>query len=65
MVGKIKNHDGSSFVTRGQEKGYFEYGGSTIIVLTQKDAVTPRSDLLKNTANGYETKVLQGHPLSI
>ena len=65
LVGKIKNHDGSSFVTRGQEKGYFEYGGSTIIVLTQKDAVTPRSDLLKNTANGYETKVLQGHPLSL
>ena len=65
LVGKIKNHDGSGFVTRGEEKGYFEYGGSTIIVLTQKNAATPRSDLLKNTANGYETKVLQGHPLSI
>lgn len=64
LVGKIKNHSESGFVTRGDEKGYFEYGGSTIVVLTQKDAVIPRSDLLKNTAEGYETKILQGHPLA-
>lgn len=65
MVGKIRNHRASEHFERLEEKGYFEYGGSTIIVLTQKNAATPRSDLLKNTANGYETKVLQGHPLSI
>ncbi len=65
LVGKIKNHTESGFASRGEEKGYFEYGGSTIILLTRKDAVIPRSDLLKNTANGYETKLLQGHPLSV
>lgn len=64
LVGKISNHTEKGFVTRGEEKGYFEYGGSTIILLTTKDAVTPRSDLLTNTAGGYETKVLQGHPLA-
>lgn len=64
LVGKISNHTEKGFVTRGDEKGYFEYGGSTIILLTEKDAATPRSDLLTNTAAGYETKVLQGHPLA-
>lgn len=63
LVGKISNHKQSTVVTRGEEKGFFEYGGSTIVVLTQKDRVTPRSDLLTNSKNGYETKVLQAHPL--
>ena len=65
LVGKISNHKQSTVVTRGEEKGFFEYGGSTIVVLTQKDRVTPRSDLLTNSKNGYETKVLQAHPLGI
>lgn len=65
LVGKISNHKQSTVVTRGEEKGFFEYGGSTIVVLAQKGRVTPRSDLLTNSKNGYETKVLQAHPLGI
>lgn len=65
LVGKISNHKQSTVVTRGEEKGFFEYGGSTIVVLTQKGRVTPRSDLLTNSKNGYETKVIQAHPLGI
>ena len=65
LVDKISNHKQSTVVTRGEEKGFFEYGGSTIVVLTQKGRVTPRSDLLTNSKNGYETKVLQAHPLGI
>lgn len=65
LVGKISNHKQSTVVTRGEEKGFFEYGGSTIVVLTQKGRVIPRSDLLTNSKNGYETKVLQAHPLGI
>ena len=65
LDGKISNHKQSTVVTRGEEKGFFEYGGSTIVVLTQKGRVTPRSDLLTNSKNGYETKVLQAHPLGI
>ena len=65
LVGKISNHKQSTVVTRGEEKGFFEYGGSTIVALTQKGRVTPRSDLLTNSKNGYETKVLQAHPLGI
>jgi len=46
MVGRITNHEAEpGYVTRGEEKGYFEFGGSTIILLTQKGAVLPRKNI--------------------
>lgn len=62
MVGKITNDTSVSTAVRGKEKGYFEYGGSTIIVLTNS-STAPRVDLLQNTLNGYETRILQGQEL--
>lgn len=39
LVGRISNnHEAYSFV-RGEEKGHFEYGGSTIVLLIKKDQV--------------------------
>ena len=63
LVGKIQNHKDSCYAVRGEEKGLFEYGGSTIIVITEPGAVTPREDLLKNTAKGQETRLLQGQAI--
>ncbi len=60
MVGKIVNHQGSGTVTRGEEKGYFEFGGSTIVLLLQKERSAIRDDLLENTAAGYETQLRLG-----
>lgn len=42
LVGKIQNHRKSSesnHIRTGEEKGYFEFGGSTIILLFQKDTI--------------------------
>ena len=64
MVGKITNHHEKRVVMRGEEKGYFEFGGSTIVVLTEKKMGEPRQDLLWNTGDGYETKILQGQALT-
>lgn len=36
LVGKISNHPVDGPACRGQEKGYFEFGGSTIMVLLEK-----------------------------
>ncbi len=36
MVGRIRNHHQRHAFARGEEKGYFEYGGSTIIVLLKR-----------------------------
>ncbi len=61
LVGKIINHtDASASVTKLQEKGYFAYGGSTVILLMQKDAVQIDEDILKHSAVGIETKVRLG-----
>lgn len=60
MVGRICNvHSGGTFA-RGQEKGYFEFGGSTVVLLLQKDAAQMDDEFLSNTAQGLETAVKMG-----
>lgn len=60
LVGKIENRHEEAVVRRGQEKGNFAFGGSTIVLITQKDKVLPDSDILKNSREGIETRVLLG-----
>ena len=60
MVGRICNHHGEYSFSRGEEKGMFEFGGSTIVQLFEKNAVRPDIDILKNTRAGYETVVRYG-----
>lgn len=59
MVGKINNTHAETFV-RGEEKGYFSFGGSTIVVLYEKGAAVPDADIAKNSKNGVETAVRYG-----
>lgn len=60
MVGKIENRPVCAHVNRGQEKGNFAFGGSTIIYMTQENKVFPDMDLLMNSADGIETKIQLG-----
>ena len=60
MIGKIKNHQKSGMVLRGTEKGMFLYGGSTIVVLIEKDKVNIPEIYFKNTENDIETRVFYG-----
>ena len=60
MVGKITNLHQKARVCRGQEKGYFEFGGSTVVLLLEKDRVNMDDDLIKNTKDGFETIVKMG-----
>ena len=66
MVGKISNHHpwGNHRVRQGEEKGMFEFGGSTIVLLLEKGAAIVDEDLLINTREGAETKVRQGEQLA-
>ena len=59
-VGKIVNHPHEKHVSRGKEKGYFAFGGSTVVLLLQKDAAEPDPQILRNTENGMETVVKYG-----
>lgn len=65
MVGRIVNNPGSRRVCRGEEKGRFEFGGSTVIVLLEKGAAIPDADILRNTAEDTETVVHLGEKIGI
>ena len=60
-VGKIvQSHvSGKSFI-RGEEKGYFLFGGSTVVLMGEPGAWKPDEDLLKQTARGMETLLKLG-----
>lgn len=64
LVGKIRNHGHRSF-SKLQEKGYFEYGGSTVILLCKKDRVIIDADILEHSARGIETKVHLGERIGV
>ncbi len=56
LVGKIVNRSLISY-GKGQEKGYFELGGSTIVMLLKEGVVTLDKDILEYAAKGTEVKV--------
>jgi phosphatidylserine decarboxylase len=63
MVGSIIQTYKGSFVKKGEEKGYFKFGGSTIVLLFEKGKICGDKDLLINTARGYETAVKMGESI--
>lgn len=63
LVGRIVNYHGERAVKRGEEKGMFEFGGSTIVMLFEKDRIEIDSDILRNSANGDETIVKYGEKI--
>ena len=64
MVGKIVNLKKQSF-EKGEEKGYFEFGGSTIVLLFEKDKVNIDQDIINNSLKNYETKVYMGEKIGV
>lgn len=66
MVGGIKqSYQPNTFVKKGEEKGYFYFGGSTCVLVFEKGKVKIDSDLLENTKKGIETKVYMGEKIGV
>ena len=64
LVGKVLNYKGAGFpFCKGEEKGRFLYGGSTVVLLLEKDRVELDEELFENTAQGLETPVQMGEIL--
>ena len=63
LVGRILNLDGPGPIRRGAEKGRFLYGGSTVVLLLEKDAAEVDEGFFAATAEGRETPVTLGQPL--
>lgn len=65
-VGKIvQSYDESKPFKRGDEKGYFLFGGSTVILLGEPGSWHPSGDILTNTNQGLETLVRLGEEIAI
>ncbi|MBO4438043.1 MAG: phosphatidylserine decarboxylase [Spirochaetaceae bacterium] len=60
LVGRIVNLEGEGTAVRGREKGFFEYGGSTVILLLKRGTAQIKAPILQNSALGIETPVKMG-----
>ena len=65
MVGRICNHPVTDRFVKGQEKGYFAFGGSTILLLLEPGAIRLRPELLETGKTGGELPVRQGQALGV
>ena len=60
LVGRIENYHGAGRFARGEEKGRFLYGGSTVVLLLGPGAADIPQTLFDKTARGGETPVRMG-----
>eukprot|EP00258_Populus_trichocarpa_P027084 XP_024443103.1 phosphatidylserine decarboxylase proenzyme 2 isoform X2 [Populus trichocarpa] len=66
MVGSITfSKKAGDHVKKGDEYGYFSFGGSTVICVFEKDAIEIDEDLLANSARSLETLVSVGMKLGV
>lgn len=63
LVGKINNFDDAGKFIKGNDKGMFEFGGSTIVVFVENGRIAVDSDILANSSNGLETQVKMGEQI--
>lgn len=64
-VGKIvQSHRWSEPFKKGDEKGYFLFGGSTVVLVGEKGLWKPSQDIISNTAKGVETYLHLGQEVA-
>jgi phosphatidylserine decarboxylase len=65
LVGRIVNYHERKEVKRGEEKGRFEFGGSTVILCLEKNRAVIDEDILLNSSRGIETIVKMGEKIGV
>lgn len=63
-VGSIVNTRTSGTVAKMDEKGFFKFGGSTVVLVFEEGMVNFSEDLVQNSAQGKETLVKVGQLLA-
>ncbi|MEG0613960.1 MAG: phosphatidylserine decarboxylase [Clostridium sp.] len=61
----IQTYSSTINVNRGDEKGYFKFGGSTIIVFIKENIVNLDEDILAQSSLGIETAVHFGEKIGV
>ncbi|WP_066495238.1 phosphatidylserine decarboxylase [Abyssisolibacter fermentans] len=59
----IQTYKPHTKINRGDEKGYFKFGGSTVILLLKENTVKIDDDIIKNSLEGIETQVYMGEKI--
>lgn len=59
----IQSYTPNKGVSKGDEKGFFKFGGSTVILFLQENKAKIDQDILEQTELGYETKVVMGEKI--
>lgn len=66
MVGSIINtYNPETTLHKGDEMGYFAFGGSTVVMLINTTHFNINSDLIENTKKGMETFVKMGETIAL
>jgi phosphatidylserine decarboxylase len=65
LVGKIENYHEEADVVKGQEKGRFLYGGSTIILLLEPEKVKLPKKIFEETRLGNEVNIKMGQKIGV
>ena len=66
MVGSIlETYTPNQEINKGDEMGYFAFGGSTIVMLVDKNKLKIDADILENTKNNMETFVKMGEKIGL
>jgi len=66
MVGSLNaTYQPGTHIEKGDEMGYFAFGGSTIVLLFDSNAFQLDHDLLENTKNNMETAVKMGERIGL
>jgi phosphatidylserine decarboxylase len=63
-IGTIRQTYERGAVNAGQEKGFFQFGGSTIVLLFQRDRIQFDADLIQHSAAELETQIKAGNPIA-
>lgn len=63
-VGSIVNTKTKGAVNKMDEKGYFKFGGSTVVVVFEPGKIEFSEDLVKNSAAGRETLLKVGETMA-
>ena len=63
LVGRISNHHEAGVIRRGEEKGYFSFGGSTIVLLFKEGAVDIPQEVFDATSEGKEAIIKYGEAI--